>query len=29
MSDKTVLPEITQDMINAYDEYTHLTLDRR
>ena len=29
MSDQTVLPEITQDMINAYDEYTHLTLDRR
>lgn len=23
------LPKITQDMINAYDEYTHLTLDRR
>jgi carboxymethylenebutenolidase len=22
-------PEITQSMINAYDEYTHLTLDRR
>lgn len=22
-------PVITQDMINAYDEYTHLTLDRR
>lgn len=22
-------PDITQDMINAYDEYTHLTLDRR
>jgi carboxymethylenebutenolidase len=22
-------PIITQDMINAYDEYTHLTLDRR
>jgi carboxymethylenebutenolidase len=22
-------PNITQDMINAYDEYTHLTLDRR
>jgi carboxymethylenebutenolidase len=22
-------PAITQDMINAYDEYTHLTLDRR
>ena len=22
-------PEITQAMINAYDEYTHLTLDRR
>ena len=23
------VPEITQDMINAYDDYTHLTLDRR
>src|SRR5215218_9189437 len=22
-------PDITQAMINAYDEYTHLTLDRR
>ncbi len=22
-------PEITQDMIRLYDEYTHLTLDRR
>jgi carboxymethylenebutenolidase len=22
-------PEITQDMISAYDDYTHLTLDRR
>ncbi len=22
-------PKITQAMINAYDEYTHLTLDRR
>ena len=22
-------PAITQAMINAYDEYTHLTLDRR
>ena len=29
MSDQSALPEITQDMINAYDEYTHLTLDRR
>ena len=29
MSDQNVLPQITQDMINAYDEYTHLTLDRR
>lgn len=25
----TERPEITQAMINAYDEYTHLTLDRR
>lgn len=24
-----IKPTITQDMINAYDEYTHLTLDRR
>jgi len=23
------VPEITQDMIKAYDDYTHLTLDRR
>jgi carboxymethylenebutenolidase len=23
------LPEITQEMINLYDEYTHITLDRR
>ena len=22
-------PKITQDMINLYDEYTHITLDRR
>ncbi len=22
-------PTITQDMIKAYDDYTHLTLDRR
>jgi carboxymethylenebutenolidase len=29
MRDHPVLPEITQDMIKAYDEYTHLTLDRR
>ena len=29
MTDKTIQPTITQDMINAYDEYTHLTLDRR
>jgi carboxymethylenebutenolidase len=29
MSGKIVLPPISQDMINAYDEYTHLTLDRR
>ena len=27
MDNKT--PKITQAMINAYDEYTHLTLDRR
>jgi carboxymethylenebutenolidase len=24
-----MVPEISQDMIRAYDEYTHLTLDRR
>ena len=29
MTDQTILPTVTQDMINAYDEYTHLTLDRR
>ena len=29
MSDTTLVPTIRQDMINAYDEYTHLTLDRR
>ena len=29
MSKQTERPAITQDMINAYDEYTHLTLDRR
>ena len=23
------LPKVTQDMIQAYDDYTHLTLDRR
>ena len=22
-------PKITQEMINLYDEYTHITLDRR
>jgi carboxymethylenebutenolidase len=22
-------PQITQEMINLYDEYTHITLDRR
>ncbi|TWB15985.1 hypothetical protein FBZ99_103356 [Rhizobium sp. ERR 1071] len=25
----TEKPVVTQAMINAYDEYTHLTLDRR
>lgn len=29
MSETKLVPTITQDMINAYDEYTHLTLDRR
>ena len=27
--ERTDRPQITQAMINAYDEYTHLTLDRR
>ena len=27
--DDTALPQITQEMIDLYDEYTHLTLDRR
>jgi carboxymethylenebutenolidase len=26
---QTVMPKITQEMIKAYDDYTHLTLDRR
>jgi len=26
---RSVVPEITQEMIQAYDDYTHLTLDRR
>lgn len=25
----TERPIVTQDMINLYDEYTHITLDRR
>ena len=25
----TERPKITQEMIDLYDEYTHLTLDRR
>src|SRR4051794_20391810 len=29
MTDVTTTPVITQAMIDAYDEYTHLTLDRR
>ncbi|MUO78474.1 dienelactone hydrolase family protein [Agrobacterium vitis] len=29
MEKPTVTPAITQAMINAYDEYTHLSLDRR
>lgn len=29
MNEKVKLPEITQEMINLYDEYTHITLDRR
>lgn len=30
MTDETPrTPKITQAMIDAYDEYTHLTLDRR
>ncbi|PWV99167.1 carboxymethylenebutenolidase [Hoeflea marina] len=28
-SDHPAMPEITQQMIKAYDDYTHLTLDRR
>jgi len=27
--DDTASPQITQEMIDLYDEYTHLTLDRR
>ena len=29
MADKSTTPSITQAMIKAYDDYTHLTLDRR
>ena len=29
MDDRNDAPPITQAMIDAYDEYTHLTLDRR
>jgi carboxymethylenebutenolidase len=29
MEDAMERPKITQAMIDAYDEYTHLTLDRR
>ena len=28
-ADTTSAPKITQEMINLYDEYTHITLDRR
>ena len=28
-ADGTIAPKITQEMINLYDEYTHITLDRR
>ncbi|MBZ9657006.1 dienelactone hydrolase family protein [Phyllobacterium lublinensis] len=29
MNEPTITPKITQAMVDAYDEYTHLTLDRR
>ena len=29
MSKPEDMPKVTQAMINAYDEYTHLSLDRR
>ncbi len=29
MDEATTTPKITQAMVDAYDEYTHLTLDRR
>jgi len=29
MNDPNITPKITQAMVDAYDEYTHLTLDRR
>ncbi len=29
MSEPNTIPKITQAMVDAYDEYTHLTLDRR
>ena len=29
MNEPTTTPKITQAMVEAYDEYTHLTLDRR
>ncbi len=29
MTDTTHTPEVTQEMIDLYDEYTHITLDRR
>ena len=29
MTEKSDTPEITQEMINLYDDYTHITLDRR
>ena len=29
MTDRTDTPKITQEMINLYDDYTHISLDRR
>ena len=29
MTENSNTPKITQEMINLYDDYTHITLDRR
>ncbi|RYZ70441.1 MAG: dienelactone hydrolase family protein, partial [Proteobacteria bacterium] len=29
MDDRTETPKVTQEMINLFDDYTHLSLDRR